>query len=337
YRVAVDSGTYSAAGRTLGFDGIENVIGGAAADSFKIITGSWLTGSIDGRSSNDLLDYSAYRPDLVVNLEATLADCINAGVSSIENVTGGRGSNHLIGDDQNNRLTGGPGYNILEGRGGDDILVTTGGYNVLIGGDGHDKAVIAYRSKYEAPFNDIEEWQFLRPAYRIYWSTFYYFDQWPMPPRYTFSQSINSATGGSINFRDVIVVIPPGALINNAEITINKLTLYEQSFLVDYLQLGKIISEMYQIIADQSAYLMDGQYVIVKIAYDPNRLFDGEEAVLCQYDPLNDVWVELPTRIEYDPETGQYYAVTEINILSGIFAVFRQGQDQEPVGSGLEL
>lgn len=327
WQIGQDQGVYNAVGRTVNFVSIENVIGGAAADSFKIVTGSALTGSVDGRSDTDTLDYAAYLPDLVVNLEATLADCINAGVSSIENVKGGKGSNHLIGDEKNNKLTGGPGYNILEGRGGDDILVTTGGYNILIGGDGYDTAIIAYNSRYEALFSDIEKWQFLQPSsegaeWNFYYSTFI----WPtlLPYTYSYSQSIDASKGGSISFRNIIVEIPPDALSGSVEITIKMLTLYEQYFLGDSLLRIRIISEVYQIFADRFVSLKNGQFAILKIIFNPAELFEGEEAVICVYDSLTNTWIELETSVEYDPDTGQYYAVAKINKLFGTFAVFRK-------------
>jgi hypothetical protein len=63
--------------------------------------------------------------------------------------------------------------------------------------------------------------------------------------------------------------------------------------------------------------------VSIKLYFNPYELFEGEEAVLCMYDQLTGTWIELQTTIEYDPETGQYYAEAKVDSLSGTFAVFR--------------
>ncbi|ESQ86721.1 hypothetical protein ABAC460_22605 [Asticcacaulis sp. AC460] len=96
-----------------------------------------------GGAGIDLLDFSrlAYGQVLTIDLSLTVQQ--NTGfnlitVDGIENVTGGAGWNHLIGNDGNNVLIGRGVSSTLEGGAGDDILYANASSNWLSGGTGND-------------------------------------------------------------------------------------------------------------------------------------------------------------------------------------------------------
>ena len=103
------------------YENIENLIGGDAQDIFVLGDGAGVTGLIDGGGGVNTLDYSAYTTDINVDLEAGTASNIG-GVSNIQNVTGGAGSDSLTGDGESNVLAGGAGNDILTGGLSADIL-----------------------------------------------------------------------------------------------------------------------------------------------------------------------------------------------------------------------
>jgi Ca2+-binding RTX toxin-like protein len=82
---------------------------------------------------------------------AALAGYVNGvlvdTMNSIENLTGGSGTNTLVGNGGANVLTGGSGIDYLYGQGGDDILIgggaPAGSTNQLWGGEGNDTASYA--------------------------------------------------------------------------------------------------------------------------------------------------------------------------------------------------
>ena len=119
------------------FVGFGSLVGGSAADVFKVSQGVSFAGAINGGDGTDKLDYVAYTQGVQVNLAASTATGV-AGVASVENVTGGKGRDVLIGSAANNVLTGGPGNDIVLGGAGADTLVSGGGFDLLIGGSGED-------------------------------------------------------------------------------------------------------------------------------------------------------------------------------------------------------
>jgi Ca2+-binding RTX toxin-like protein len=108
---------------------------GDAADETFAIDGlpSGFNLQIDGQSGANTLDYSGYTGDVSVNLAQGAATGLS-GIRNIENVTGGKGDNLLVGDANANVLVGGSGRNILIGGGGADQLMGGAGDNILIGG-----------------------------------------------------------------------------------------------------------------------------------------------------------------------------------------------------------
>jgi hypothetical protein len=111
-----------------------SILGGAGDKTFALqgaVQNAAL--SIDGGGGTNTLDYSAYTGDVTVDLALGTATEL-AGISNIQNVTGGQGNNLLIGDANANVLRGGAGRNILIGGAGADQLFGGGGDNLLIGG-----------------------------------------------------------------------------------------------------------------------------------------------------------------------------------------------------------
>jgi Ca2+-binding RTX toxin-like protein len=64
--------------------------------------------------------------------------------SDVENVTGGRGEDHIVGSGEANALDGGNGHDTLEGGAGADVLIGGAGPDELLGGDDF------YRASYPA-------------------------------------------------------------------------------------------------------------------------------------------------------------------------------------------
>lgn len=352
-----NSGTYRTNNRVLVFSNIDTLNGGALNDHFVIKNGASLSGHIDGRSGTDTLDYSAYLTAIYVNLAEDLASHILKGISSIENVTGGRGNDTIIGNDKDNVLSGGPGddtiyggggddtiyggdgndtiyggggndtidggagNDYLDGGAGDDTLITGSGHNILIGGSGNDKAIVAYRSTYEAPDNDIENWVFLQPP--------------PVDPPSgggggggggaplptEVKEDIDSSVGGIISLGHVTVEIPPNVLPGNATITIQEL--FEGDFvgiLSDSLRIS-LLGKVYEITTSGERYFGETNYITIIFDFDPNNLPLGQRPVIHYYDEEKGQWVEIKTDIEYDEETGKWKAVVKVNHLTK-FAVF---------------
>jgi hypothetical protein len=110
----------SQGGGPVTFSNVQNLTGGAGADTFVFADGAGVDGTIDGGSGSNTLDYSAYSSSVLVDLQTGFATGVGGGIANIQNVTGGTG--------------GGAGvYNILVGNGG----------NVLRGGDGRRNLLIA--------------------------------------------------------------------------------------------------------------------------------------------------------------------------------------------------
>lgn len=156
---------------------IENAVGGFGTNTLvgnniaNVLTGGIGTDYLYGQGGNDVLiggaagaaanqlwgglgsDTASYvgttgvvYADLAAQagyVDGALVDQMN----SIENLTGGSGTNTLVGDAGANVLTGGLGTDYLYGQGGDDILIgggkSNGGANQLWGGSGSDTASYA--------------------------------------------------------------------------------------------------------------------------------------------------------------------------------------------------
>src|SRR5262249_14849302 len=115
------------------FDGIQNLTGGSGDDRFVFGNGVSVSGRLDGGSGTNTLDYSAYRRNVLVNLQTGLGTG-GGGLASIKNVLGGSG-----GPAGSYNLLVGNGGNVLTGGNGRRNLLIAGGlHSTLIGGDGDD-------------------------------------------------------------------------------------------------------------------------------------------------------------------------------------------------------
>jgi Ca2+-binding RTX toxin-like protein len=115
---------------TFFFQGVENLTGGSGTDVFKFtLSGSSLSGVIDGGTGSNWLDYQALSAGVTVNLATGAATAVSGGVTNIQNVLGSQGNDNLTGNAQGN---------VLNGLGGSDTIIGGSGRSVLIGGNGDD-------------------------------------------------------------------------------------------------------------------------------------------------------------------------------------------------------
>ncbi|HMS71954.1 MAG TPA: calcium-binding protein, partial [Baekduia sp.] len=129
-----------------GTEANETILAGRGSDRLDGSTGSDV---LDGGEGRDSVDYSDRSAPVSVSLDGVANDG-EAGEqddvrASIEQVTGGAGDDHLVGEDGTiaslapspeaaDRLYGGPGNDTLEGLGGEDTLNGGPGNDRLLGG-----------------------------------------------------------------------------------------------------------------------------------------------------------------------------------------------------------
>jgi hypothetical protein len=122
---------------TVTFSSVQNLAGGAGADTFVFADGAGVDGAIDGGGGTNTLDYSAYSSSVLVDLQTGSATGVGGGIlnNSIQNVTGGTGG----GDAGMFNLLIGNGGNVLTGGfGRRNILVAGGAASTLNAGDQED-------------------------------------------------------------------------------------------------------------------------------------------------------------------------------------------------------
>jgi Ca2+-binding RTX toxin-like protein len=132
----------------IGLDGNDKLDGGAGNDSIDggvgndtLIAGLG-TDNVIGGAGTDLADYSARTENLKLDLDG-LADDGAAGendklFADIENLTGGKGNDWIVGSGANNVIRGGAGNDTLEGSSGNDSLYGDAGIDKLYGQSGDD-------------------------------------------------------------------------------------------------------------------------------------------------------------------------------------------------------
>ena len=123
----------------IGLDGNDLLDGGAGNDSLIAGLG---TDKLIGGSNTDLADYSARTENLKLDLDG-IADDGAAGendslASDIENLTGGKGADWIVGNGLNNVIRGGAGNDTLEGSSGNDTLYGDAGVDKMYGQSGND-------------------------------------------------------------------------------------------------------------------------------------------------------------------------------------------------------
>jgi len=117
------------------------------------------------------------------------------------------------------------------------------------------------------------------------------------------------------------VEILPDVLPGNTIITIQKLPPQEN---LDIIPQGLALvlgSDIYQITTNGPRYFGEGNFIQIKIPYDPAKIAPDERPVMHYYDEGQGIWVEIATETEYDENTSTWYAVARVNHLSK-FAVF---------------
>jgi len=129
-------------GDSLEFSNIENLTGSTNVDAFVFSNGMGVSGNINGRESSDSLDYSAYLAAnrVTVNRQTSRATGVGGTFSNMESVTGGAGSDILVGANavQTWNVTGSNAGNI----GGAGIFDFSAMEN-LVGGSGADSFVFS--------------------------------------------------------------------------------------------------------------------------------------------------------------------------------------------------
>ncbi|MDQ8027929.1 MAG: calcium-binding protein, partial [Brevundimonas sp.] len=120
----------------IGGDGDDVLRGGVGRD---VLTGGLGDDLLDGGIGYDVVQMTrAGRVDLRISGPQNTGEGMDTLID-IENVRGSRGDDHLIGNDDANRLDGGDGDDVIEGGGGDDLITGGLGNNILWGGDGDDR------------------------------------------------------------------------------------------------------------------------------------------------------------------------------------------------------
>jgi Ca2+-binding RTX toxin-like protein len=120
----------------LSFDSVENLTGGTSSDVFQFAMPGQLTGSVNGGTGTDQLDYSLLPITMPVrvNLLAGTSTRVGDTIAAIENAAGSAGDDILVGNALPNTLTGNGGRDLIIGGLGSDILSGGTGEDLLIGG-----------------------------------------------------------------------------------------------------------------------------------------------------------------------------------------------------------
>ena len=133
FSITGTAGTVGVTGVTTSATGVENLVGGSGDNTFVFADGATLAGTINGGvGGTNTLSYAAYTTSITVNL-ATGTATGTAGISNIQNVTGGSGDDTITGDSNDNILKGGGGndtFKFADGWGSDTVS-TTGGKATL--------------------------------------------------------------------------------------------------------------------------------------------------------------------------------------------------------------
>jgi phosphodiesterase/alkaline phosphatase D-like protein len=128
------------ADRLEGGNGNDKASGGDGDDVFVAANGDG-NDHYSGDQGTDTLDLSATSAPVKVDLEGGTASGSAIGfdrLSSVENVIGSGGGDHIAGDNDANRLEGGAGNDKIAGDRGNDVIIGGSGDDLLRGGPGDD-------------------------------------------------------------------------------------------------------------------------------------------------------------------------------------------------------
>jgi Ca2+-binding RTX toxin-like protein len=117
----------------IGGEGDDSLVGGAGKDSIDGGGGIDTVSYISSSNSSNL----GVSVNLLTNVAFDGIDSLDT-LKNIENVTGSRFADRLIGNEKANGILGSDGDDIIEGNAGDDVLFGGAGNDRLIGGDGND-------------------------------------------------------------------------------------------------------------------------------------------------------------------------------------------------------
>jgi hypothetical protein len=136
------------------FELFEHIVGGAGSNEFRFSVPWGVVSSIDGRGSQNTLDYSRFTGgNVIVDLPLGQATGVSGGVSGIQSVIGASGGpagtyNILVGDGGSDHLTGGNGRR--------NLLIAGARASTLVGGDGED-ILIAGTTDYDTNVTALQD------------------------------------------------------------------------------------------------------------------------------------------------------------------------------------
>ncbi|MBT3378802.1 MAG: hypothetical protein HN406_24585, partial [Lentisphaerae bacterium] len=158
--VVTGANTGTLSGKTTGWSQIENLTGGAGADTFTFDDNATLSGAADGDGGTDVLDFSAYTSDVAFSI---------TGVGSLDGIAG-TGVPITNGFDNMNTFSlpsgGGSDTLTINGTSGDDVIsvgpgtiglgaiaVSVAGVESIVvnGGDGSDTLSVDFASSNPIP------------------------------------------------------------------------------------------------------------------------------------------------------------------------------------------
>nr|MDZ8001586.1 Calx-beta domain-containing protein [Aulosira sp. DedVER01a] len=132
-----------------GGSGNDTLAGGSGNDTYAFNASTPLGSDTIQETStggNDTISFSGTSTDVRLNLGVITTQTVNSNLkltlsanNVIENIVGGSGSDHLIGNSLNNNLNGGSGNDVLTGRSGADTLIGGAGNDILSGGTESDR------------------------------------------------------------------------------------------------------------------------------------------------------------------------------------------------------
>jgi PKD domain len=136
---AAANNTWSITGANSGtvgaysFAGFANLIGGSGNDTFKILVGGSLSGSLDGQGGTNTIDDSSFGSPVTVNLQSATATAIGGAWANIQSFKGTNTADTLIAPDGSNNNW------VLKGSNAGTLnTLAFAGFANLMGGSGND-------------------------------------------------------------------------------------------------------------------------------------------------------------------------------------------------------